>query len=50
MYGAPTWLATIMFFAVGALMVSGIKLPKNGLWQKLFGLFRLAFLVLVIFT
>jgi CDP-diacylglycerol--serine O-phosphatidyltransferase len=50
MYGAPTWLATIMFFAVGALMVSGIKLPKYGLWQKLFGLFGLAFLVLVIFT
>ena len=50
MYGAPTWLATIMFFAVGALMGSGIKLPKYGMWQKVFGFAGLAFLILVIFS
>ena len=50
MYGAPTWLAIIMFFAVGALMVSGIKLPKYGMWQKAFGLLGLVFLIVVIFA
>ena len=50
MYGAPTWLAVIMFFAVGALMVSGIKLPKYGLWQMAFGLAGLAFLIVIIFS
>ena len=37
-------------FAVEALMASGIKLPKYGLWQMAFGLAGLAFLIVIIFS
>jgi len=50
MYGIFTWVAAVMFFIVGMLMVSGIQLPKYGLWQKIFGVAGLAFLILVIFS
>ncbi|MCL2285114.1 MAG: CDP-alcohol phosphatidyltransferase family protein [Firmicutes bacterium] len=50
MYGVFTWVAAIMFFIVGGLMVSGIQLPKYGLWQVLFGIAGVAFLILVIFS
>jgi len=50
MYSVPVWAAAVMFFTVGLLMVSGIKLPKYGIWQKLFVVLGLAFLMLVIFS
>jgi len=50
MYSVPVWVAAVMFFTVGLLMVSGIKLPKYGIWQKLFVVLGLAFLALVIFS
>ena len=49
-YGVFTWVAAIMFFAVGGLMVSGIQLPKYGLWQVLFAIAGVGFLILVIFS
>ena len=48
-YGAPEWLLAVAFFCVGTLMISGFKLPKYGLWQKVMGFSGLAFLMLIIF-
>jgi len=49
-YNAPAWVAVATFGMVGCLMVSGIHLTKYGLWQKVFGLLGLVFLVVVIFS
>jgi len=49
-YGIPLWAAAVTFFVVGLLMVSGIRLNKYGLWQKVMGLLGIVFLVIVIFT
>jgi len=50
MYNAPLWVAACMFFLMGLLMVSGIKLPKYGIWQIAMGIAGLGFLGLVIFS
>jgi CDP-diacylglycerol--serine O-phosphatidyltransferase len=50
MYNISVWAAVAMFFIVGGLMVSGIKLPKYGMWHLLFGVAGVAFLILVIFS
>jgi len=47
-FGLPAWLCTVVFFAAGILMVSGIKLEKYGLWQKIMWGLALVFLVLAI--
>ena len=49
MYNVHVSLASAAFICVGLLMVSGIKLPKYGLWQKIMGFGGLGFLILVIF-
>ncbi|MCL2840443.1 MAG: CDP-alcohol phosphatidyltransferase family protein [Defluviitaleaceae bacterium] len=48
MYGIPIWVSALTFFVVGALMISGIKLPKYGIWQKVMAGIGVAFLVLVV--
>ncbi|MCL1842599.1 MAG: CDP-alcohol phosphatidyltransferase family protein [Defluviitaleaceae bacterium] len=48
--GLPIWVAAAVFFVVGTLMISGIKLPKYGLWQKGMGFAGLIFLGIVIFV
>jgi len=50
MYGLPLWAAAAAFFCVGALMISGIQLPKYGIWQKVMGVMGLVFLGVVIFS
>ena len=47
-YDLPVIIGIVAFFVVGALMVSGIKLPKYGLWQKAFGLLGLGFVIYVL--
>jgi len=49
-YNIPAFVAAIVFFVVGSLMISGIKLPKYGWWQKAMGFMGLGFLFLVIFS
>jgi CDP-diacylglycerol--serine O-phosphatidyltransferase len=44
----PLFVAAIIFFVIGTLMISGITLPKYGLWQKIMGALSLVFLVIVI--
>ena len=48
MYGVPLWVAAVMFFVVGTLMLSAIRLPKYGPWQKAMGIAGLGFLFWVI--
>ncbi|MCL2217235.1 MAG: CDP-alcohol phosphatidyltransferase family protein [Defluviitaleaceae bacterium] len=50
MYNITLWVAAIAFLAVGLLMISGIQLPKYGIWQKVMGFSGLAFLGVVIFS
>ena len=48
MYNVHFSLASVAFIVVGLLMVSGINLPKYGLWQKIMGFAGLGFLIVVI--
>ena len=48
-YGVSVWVAVGMFFVVGMLMVSSIPLAKYGVWQKVFGIIGLGFLIYVMF-
>ena len=48
-HSLPLWAAAAVFFAVGLLMVSYIRLKKYGLWQKALGVLGLVFLAVVIF-
>lgn len=43
----PIYVPAIIFFVIGVMMVSGIMLPKYGLWQKIMSLAGLLFLILV---
>ena len=47
-YGLPLWIASVIFFAVGLLMVSFVRLKKYGLWQKALWGMGLVFLVYVV--
>jgi len=47
-YPISIWVAVVMFFVVGLLMISGIPLAKYGMWQKVFGVVGLVFLIYVI--
>jgi len=47
-YNAPSWIIYVMLFIGGLLMISFVKLPKYGLWQKLFWLLGLVFFVVVV--
>ena len=47
MYNVPVLVAAATFFVTGVLMVSGLRLQKYGIWQKIFGLIGLAFFVVV---
>jgi len=49
-YGVPVFIAAIAFLVVGLLMISGIKLPKYGLWQKAMGVAGLGFIVIVLLS
>ena len=49
MYNVHVALASIAFVCAGGLMISGIKLPKYGVWQFVIGFSGLGFLVAVIF-
>ena len=49
-YGFPLIFAAVTFFVVGLLMISGISLKKYGLWQKLFSLAGVIFVVLVVLS
>ena len=49
MYNVHVALASAAFVCVGLLMISGIKLPKYGLWQFVMGFAGIGFLVAVIF-
>ena len=48
MYGIHEVLASIAFVCAGLLMISGIKLPKYGVWQFIVGFMGLGFIVAVI--
>jgi len=48
MYPVSIWVAVVMFFSVGLLMISGIPLAKYGTWQKVFAVVGLIFLIYVI--
>jgi len=50
MYGIPVWVSAVVFFVIGTLMISGIKLPKYGLWQKVMAGVGLVFLIVVIIS
>ncbi|MCL2109771.1 MAG: CDP-alcohol phosphatidyltransferase family protein [Oscillospiraceae bacterium] len=50
MYGLPEWVCIAAYFAVGLLMISGIRLPKYALWQKVLILLGLASMVVVILS
>ncbi|MDR0271899.1 MAG: CDP-alcohol phosphatidyltransferase family protein [Clostridiales bacterium] len=45
----PVLFAAIVFFTVGTLMISGIILPKYGMWQKIMSAIAIPFLALVLF-
>jgi len=47
--GFPMWFSAITFVIIGTLMISGIKLKKYGLWQKVMSGMSLVFLFLIIF-
>ena len=49
MYGFHVALASTAFIVVGLLMISGIKLPKYGVWQFVMGFAGLGFVIAVIF-
>jgi len=49
-YDIPTWVAAATLFIVGILMISGIKLKKYGMWQKVMGAAGVVFLVLVLIS
>ena len=49
MYYFPVIIASVAFLSAGLLMISGIKLPKYGVWQFAVGFASLGFLVAVIF-
>ena len=44
----PIYFSAAVFFVIGTLMVSGIKLPKYGLWQKIMSAMCAVFLILVL--
>jgi len=44
----PLFVACATFFIIGTLMISGIKLPKYGLWQKVMGAMSIVFIVIVL--
>jgi CDP-diacylglycerol--serine O-phosphatidyltransferase len=46
-FGISIIVAAVTFFIIGLLMISGIQLPKYGLWQKVMGAMSLVFLVFV---
>ena len=48
-YGVHVAFASIAFVCAGLLMISGIKLPKYGVWQFVVGFLGLGFFVAVIF-
>ena len=43
-------VASITFVVIGVLMISGISLPKYGLWQKIMGVGGLAFVLHVLMS
>lgn len=49
MYEVPDAVASGMFVLVGLLMVSGVQLPKYGVWQIVMGFAGLGFLAAVLF-
>lgn len=42
------YLPVVVFLLIGAAMVSGIKLPKYGLWQKIMGVMCGVFLLIIL--
>lgn len=44
----PMGFAAAAFFIIGILMISGVQLPKYGMWQKVMGAMAIVFLVIVV--
>ncbi|MCL1878756.1 MAG: CDP-alcohol phosphatidyltransferase family protein [Defluviitaleaceae bacterium] len=47
-FAVPIYFSAAVFLTIGTLMVSGIKLPKYGLWQKIMSVMCVIFLILVL--
>ena len=48
-YELPALIMAAVFLAIGLLMISGIQLPKYGLWQKVLWGAGLVFMVVMLF-
>ena len=50
MYSLPAWVCMAVCLVTALFMISGIKLAKYALWQKVLGVAAVAFMILVILS